>query len=140
LDLVFSTTRRIFPFINQTLNCISSGWGNTQGGGSSANELQQAMLPIASHEDCKSKYGSVNSFAHLCAGEARAGASGGCNGDSGGPLVCEDNGRWYLHGAVSFGRQYCPTTHYTVFSRVASYIDWIKQNSGKSTSISVVII
>jgi len=110
--------------------CYITGWGRTSGGGSLPDILQQAMLPIASHDDCRRKYGSVNSVAHLCAGEARSGASGGCNGDSGGPLVCEEGGRWYLQGAVSFGRRNCPTTHYTVFARVASYIDWIKQNSG----------
>ena len=72
----------------------------------------------------------MTSTAHLCAGEARSGASGGCNGDSGGPLVCEDGGNWYLHGAVSFGLRNCPTTHYTVFARVASYISWIKRHTG----------
>ena len=45
-------------------------------------------------------------------------------------MVCEDGGRWYLQGAVSFGRRNCPTTHYTVFARVASYVDWIQQVSG----------
>ena len=52
-------------------------------------------------------------------------ASGGCNGDSGGPLVCNVGGTWYLHGAVSFGKQNCPTTHYTVFTRITSYHSWI---------------
>ncbi|XP_031573889.1 chymotrypsin-like protease CTRL-1 [Actinia tenebrosa] len=110
--------------------CYITGWGATRGGGSAPDILQQAVLPIASHDNCKRKYGSVNSVSHLCAGEARAGASGGCNGDSGGPLVCEDGGSWFLHGAVSFGLRNCPTTHYTVFARVSSFVDWIEQNSG----------
>ncbi|XP_020915558.2 chymotrypsinogen A, partial [Exaiptasia diaphana] len=110
--------------------CYITGWGSITGSGTSPDILQQAVLPIVSHTNCKKKYFSVNSFAHLCAGEGRAGASGGCHGDSGGPLVCEEGGRWYLHGAVSFGRKNCPTTDYTVFARVASYIDWIKQVSG----------
>ncbi|EDO34771.1 predicted protein [Nematostella vectensis] len=110
--------------------CYITGWGSTIGTGNSPRILQQAMLPIASHNDCKNKYYGVSSTAHLCAGEARSGASGGCNGDSGGPLVCEDNGRWYLHGAVSYGKLHCPTTYYTVFARVASYTDWIKQVTG----------
>ncbi|KXJ19654.1 chymotrypsin B [Exaiptasia diaphana] len=109
--------------------CYITGWGRTESG--TPDILQQAMLPIASHDNCRKKYGSsIDANAHLCAGEARSGASGGCNGDSGGPLVCEEGGRWYLHGAVSFGLRNCPTTHYTVFARVASYTDWIKQNTG----------
>jgi secreted trypsin-like serine protease len=44
--------------------------------------------------------------------------------------VCEDGGSWFLHGAVSFGLRNCPTTHYTVFARVASFVDWIERNTG----------
>ncbi|EDO44208.1 predicted protein, partial [Nematostella vectensis] len=108
--------------------CYITGWGAINGDTQQSPDiLQQAMLPIASHENCRRKYGDVSSTAHLCAGEARSDAAGGCNGDSGGPLVCEDNGSWFLHGAVSYGLRNCPTTHYTVFARVASYTDWIKR-------------
>ena len=93
--------------------------------------MQQARLPLVSHSDCKKKYGTVDRSAHLCAGEGRTAASGGCNGDSGGPLVCEMGGKWYLHGAVSFGKQNCPTTHYTVFARITSYKAWIEQKIGE---------
>ena len=76
--------------------------------------------------------------AHLCAGEGRSAASGGCNGDSGGPLACEMGGKWYLHGAVSFGMRNCPTTHYTVFARITSYKSWILQKIGARTCISSI--
>ncbi|XP_031571313.1 chymotrypsinogen B-like [Actinia tenebrosa] len=112
--------------------CYITGWGRTSGGGPLPDILQQAMLPVASHSDCKAKYSIADAKAHLCAGEARAAASGGCNGDSGGPFVCEEGGRWVVHGAVSFGKRNCPTTHYTVFARVNSYLDWINNNIGGS--------
>lgn len=73
----------------------------------------------------------------MCAGEGRSGASGGCHGDSGGPLVCEMGGKWYLHGAVSFGMRGCPTTHYTVFTRITSYISWINEKMGRYCSVSL---
>ncbi|XP_073242452.1 chymotrypsinogen B-like isoform X2 [Porites lutea] len=111
-------------------NCYITGWGRTYGGGPLPEILQQARLPLVSHSDCKKKYGTVDRSAHLCAGEGRTAASGGCNGDSGGPLVCEMGGKWYLHGAVSFGKQNCPTTHYTVFARITSYKAWIEQKIG----------
>ena len=78
-----------------------------------------------SHTDCKRKYSIVDRSAHLCAGEGRAAASGGCNGDSGGPLACKMRGKWYLHGVVSFGKRNCPTTYFTVFARITSYKSWI---------------
>lgn len=109
---------------------ILVGWGRTHLG-PPANTLQQAKLPLVSHNDCKKTWRTIDSSAHLCAGEGRAGASGGCNGDSGGPLVCEIGDRWYLHGAVSFGMKDCPTTHYTVFTRITSYISWILQKIGR---------
>ncbi|KAK3745940.1 hypothetical protein QZH41_012752 [Actinostola sp. cb2023] len=111
--------------------CYITGWGKTNGVGSGLPDiLQQAALPVVSQSDCKKKYNIADRSAHLCAGEARAGASGGCNGDSGGPFVCEEGGRWVLHGAVSFGQRNCPTTHYTVFARVNSYLSWISKNIG----------
>ena len=107
------------------------GWGRISGGGPAADILQQAVLPVVSHAACKAKYGSIlQERAHLCAGEGKSSASGGCNGDSGGPLVCEENGRWVLHGDVSFGMRNCPTTHYTVFGRIFSYLSWINKNIG----------
>ena len=110
--------------------CSLVGWGRISGGGPAADILQQAKLPLVSHTDCRKKYSIVDRNAHLCAGEGRAAASGGCNGDSGGPLACEMGGKWYLHGAVSFGRRNCPTTHFTVFARITSYKSWILNKIG----------
>ena len=116
-----------------------AGWGRIYGGGPAADILQQAKLPLVSHSDCKKKYRTVDSSAHLCAGEGRASASGGCNGDSGGPLACEVGGKWYLHGAVSFGMRNCPTTHYTVFARVTSYKTWILEKIGAYIWLKAII-
>ena len=27
----------------------------------------------------------------------------GCHGDSGGPLICEEDGRWFVRGIISWG-------------------------------------
>lgn len=122
---------RVNPILSPVSNVsINLGWGRTSGGGPAADILQQAQLPLVSHDKCKEKYGIVDSTVHLCAGAGHAAASGGCNGDSGGPLVCEMAGKWYLHGAVSFGKQNCPTTHYTVFTRITSYRFWIMEKIG----------
>ncbi|XP_027036778.1 chymotrypsinogen A-like [Pocillopora damicornis] len=105
--------------------CYISGWGRLRGGGSAPDILQQAMIPIVSHEECKKKYERYDKQAHLCAGQGHASGSGGCQGDSGGPLVCEKDGTWYLHGAVSFGKRGCPTKYNTVFARITTYLPWI---------------
>ena len=39
----------------------------------------------------------------LCAGDAGVTSRSGCHGDSGGPFVCQKpDGRWFLHGVVSW--------------------------------------
>ncbi|XP_031571314.1 chymotrypsinogen A-like [Actinia tenebrosa] len=114
--------------------CYITGWGRTSASSGSADTLQQAMLPVASHSDCKKKFTIVDRKAHICAGDAKSSASsGGCHGDSGGPLVCEERGRWVQHGIVSFGKRNCPTTFYTVFARVSSYLDWVNSKITGST-------
>ena len=128
--LIFLGFVSIHLYIYALNVCSLVGWGRISGGGPAADILQQAKLPLVSHTDCRKKYGSVDRNAHLCAGEGRAAASGGCNGDSGGPLACEMGGKWYLHGAVSFGKRNCPTTHFTVFARITSYKSWILNKIG----------
>ena len=94
-----------------------------------ASTLQQAKLPLSSHSECAGNWGgSLDRDAHLCAG---AKGSGGCNGDSGGPLACEVGGKWFLHGAVSFGKRNCPTDVHTVFTRITSYYKWIAEKTGE---------
>lgn len=58
-----------------------------------------------------------------------------CNGDSGGGLVFKRNkDTWYLRGIVSLsvakgGLNFCDTNYYVIFTDVARYTDFIRQNS-----------
>ena len=64
----------------------------------------------------------------LCAqGE---GGTDSCSGDSGGPLLAVAGGRWYLAGVVSFGTQRCDSSLPGVYTRVASYWDWLREAMG----------
>jgi secreted trypsin-like serine protease len=73
-------------------------------------------------------------FCQICAGFGGNSTVSGCNGDSGGPFVCRDNSSnpWILHGAVSWGTRTCSAGHneFTVFARVAEFVNWIKQQVG----------
>jgi secreted trypsin-like serine protease len=53
-------------------------------------------------------------------------------GDSGDPLVyLESDGRYTEVGIVLFGSSACCTLGYpAAFTRVTSYLDWIKSNTG----------
>ena len=113
--------------ISPGTRCYITGWGRVVGGGSAADILQQAMLPVASHRQCSrvnSRLGPIDERSMICAGGE---GKGGCQGDSGGPFVCNEGGKYVLRGAVSWGHRMCRTDHYTVFARVSSFIDWINQ-------------
>ena len=119
-------------------NCKStsvSGWGRDNGiTGSKPTYLQQSQVPLVDHDLCKKVNGpEVHEPSMVCVGGA---GSSVCTGDSGGPLVCEVEGRWVLHGAASWVTDAaCPVDKYSVFARVSSYIDWIKEKIGVSMLI-----
>ena len=93
-----------------------------------SNVLQQAMLPVQSHQRCSevnSILGPVDETSMICAGSGQANQAGGCQGDSGGPFVCNEGGKWILRGAVSWGDYMCSTETFSVFARVSSFKYWI---------------
>jgi len=56
----------------------SAGWGRTVGGGSAADNLQEAMLPVAEHSACNRVNGvilPVDVTSMVCAGGQ---GKGGC--------------------------------------------------------------
>ncbi|CAL8319084.1 unnamed protein product [Merluccius merluccius] len=112
--------------------CYVTGWGRLWTGGPIAEFLQQALLPVVSHDVC-SRYdwwGSLVTTSMVCAGGDGQLAS--CNGDSGGPLNCQNpDGSWDVHGVVSFGSSMgCNYPQKpSVFTRVSAYIPWINNVS-----------
>ena len=107
--------------------CWITGWGTLKPGGESPDELQQAMVPLVSNQEC-TKNGSYEASTitpeMLCAGLPQGGKDA-CQGDSGGPLVCEDNGKWYLMGDTSWGYSCAEPNFYGVYARVAALKDWV---------------
>lgn len=100
-----------------------SGWGLTDGfGGSLSDVLNYVDVKVISNADCAAIFNIVRDSNVCTSGDD---ATGSCNGDSGGPLVV--NG--VQIGIVSFGVQYCFAGYPSAFTRVSSYLDWIKSNS-----------
>jgi secreted trypsin-like serine protease len=63
----------------------------------------------------------------ICAGEM-AGGKDACQGDCGGPLFISSQGRFVQVGIVSWGEGCARPKLPTVYTRVATHVDWIKQN------------
>ncbi|XP_007172367.2 hepatocyte growth factor activator isoform X2 [Balaenoptera acutorostrata] len=107
--------------------CQIAGWGHQDENVSGYSSLlREALVPLVADRKCSSPevYGADISPNMLCAGyfDCRSDA---CQGDSGGPLACEKNGVAYLYGLISWGDGCGQPNKPGVYTRVASYVDWI---------------
>uniref|UniRef100_A0A8C7WTL4 Elastase 3 like n=1 Tax=Oryzias sinensis TaxID=183150 RepID=A0A8C7WTL4_9TELE len=110
--------------------CYITGWGRLYTGGPIADNLQQALMPVADHATCSQPdwWGFIVRTNMVCAGGD--GIVAGCNGDSGGPLNCQNaQGVWEVHGIASFvsGLGCNFEKKPTVFTRVSAFNGWIDQ-------------
>ncbi|XP_017687505.1 PREDICTED: chymotrypsin-like elastase family member 2A [Lepidothrix coronata] len=110
--------------------CYVTGWGRLQTNGPLPDDLQQGLLLVVDYETCSkpSWWGTIVKASMVCAGGD--GIISSCNGDSGGPLNCQGaDGRWEVHGIVSFGSSLgCNYYHKpSVFTRVSAFISWIEK-------------
>lgn len=107
---------------------IASGWGKISDAATSVtNNLQWARMQVISNTDCAKTFGTTITASNICV--ATTGGVSTCNGDSGGPLVLESNK--IQVGLTSFGSASgCAKGYPAAFTRITSYLDWIKSNTG----------
>ena len=109
---------------------MMSGWGSTgQASGGYSRRLQTASVPILETAKCMEPqvYGPDKlTSGMICAGFL-AGGLDSCQGDSGGPMVGEVRGRATLLGIISWGYGCGRANKPGVYTRVASYVDWIDE-------------
>ncbi|XP_041980971.1 uncharacterized protein LOC121734426 [Aricia agestis] len=120
---------------------VASGWGITNVDKRSPSSLLRAVnLLMINEELCEhllkpfaNRHWSKLADHQLCAGEL-AGGLDACQGDSGGPLQVQmDNQHkmYYLIGVTSFGYSCGLPNVPGLYTRVASFIDWIEDNVWK---------
>lgn len=120
---------------------IATGWGVTQAlkplqvpkeHKRYSDRLQYSAFTIQSDQLCVNKSAGffVNSTVTFCAGEGKGG-NDTCQGDSGGAFVREakrgDDFRWVATGLISWGEGCAQKDKYGYYTRVYSFIDWIKK-------------
>lgn len=104
------------------------GWGATFEGGEMSTSLNQVSVPIVSTSSCNSAYEGTITNNMICAGVSQGGKDS-CQGDSGGPLYLDINGAPVQVGVVSFGEGCARAGFPGVYTKVASYLDWLSTNS-----------
>lgn len=102
---------------------VTIGWGSTQSGGSTVDELRFVDVPLTKREACLLAYPGKIDATMFCAG---AKGVDSCQGDSGGPLVINDGGRPRQLGITSWGRGCAQATAPGVYTSVPAMHRWIK--------------
>ncbi|XP_065336822.1 CLIP domain-containing serine protease B4-like [Cloeon dipterum] len=152
-DEPFEITDKVHPIClwneDSSLDRVAGKYAVVVGFGYAANYsvpdiLQEAQLPIKSHKDCyltsdRNFFGkNLWPGDNFCAGYLNGTTT--CNGDSGGSLSLKRIGRWFIRGIVSFGKsttvrikdndtRVCHPYYYSLFTDVATYMDWIVDNT-----------
>lgn len=115
---------------------IATGFGNTEFEGEKMSDtLRKVQLDFLSRSECEKQYLGTRNFdagiqdSQLCIGSEREGRDA-CQGDSGGPVqvITEPKGcTYHVLGVTSTGAACGIGRSPSIYTRVASYIDWIEK-------------
>jgi len=112
-------------------DAVVMGWGTIKEGGGQPTSLQQVTVKVQENSLCKQKYqkdspGTIIP-SMLCAAYP---GKDSCQGDSGGPLVYQESPEsgWLQVGIVSWGFGCAQDAYPGVYTRVTSFLTWIKAN------------
>ncbi|EDO37083.1 predicted protein [Nematostella vectensis] len=111
--------------------CWITGWGRLASGGTAPDILQQASVPVVSRARCEKAYPGKIHDSMLCAGLDQGGIDT-CQGDSGGPMVCESRGRFYIHGATSWGYGCAQPGKFGVYAHVKNLVAWVRSEMARN--------
>ncbi|XP_072585425.1 LOW QUALITY PROTEIN: suppressor of tumorigenicity 14 protein [Vulpes vulpes] len=107
-----------------------TGWGHTQEGGSGALVLQKGEIRVINQTTCESLLPQQITPRMMCVGYLSGGVDA-CQGDSGGPLSSvEADGRIFQAGVVSWGDGCAQRDKPGVYTRLAVFRDWIREETG----------
>lgn len=127
------------PTLPENLDtAIVAGWGATSFGGDEAEELLEVEVPIISNSVCRSAGGPYSDItdSQICAGDFENGGVDSCQGDSGGPLFTQRNNRTQIIGVVSWGDGCATARKPGVYTRVASYAQWLREAIDSNSSLT----
>ena len=108
------------------ITAIVSGWGNFDYTRHSSSYLRFANMNVIENPRCRNDVVAIYETTICAMGEGNIST---CHGDSGGPLAVKLNGKKILIGVTSFGiDKRCGSGLPVGFSRVTSFMPWIKSN------------
>lgn len=124
------------PAVGDKLRVIGVGNQTSIGwlGESPKDSLMEVDIPLLEPALCKAVYKTFDDKLQLCAADPLGGGDS-CQGDSGGPLFAQTEGSGArLEGLVSFGIGCGQAAQPGVYTRVATYRDWITAQASRLRS------
>ncbi|KAI5090126.1 coagulation factor VIIi precursor [Silurus meridionalis] len=121
---------------------VVSGWGrHTEGGNNPSNQsfrnlspvLRMLTVPFLPKPECTIKSGVNVTDNMLCAGYFE-GSQESCRGDDGSPLTTQYKDTHFLTGIVSWGKGCDNPGYYTIYTKVANFLDWIQHAMATQTA------
>ncbi|TMW46143.1 hypothetical protein DOY81_008780 [Sarcophaga bullata] len=104
-----------------------SGWGQTSDTNYYGSDyLQWSRFQVVNNNVCTYSFGGQFKSSNICI--STSGGVSPCFGDSGSPMVLESTK--VQIGVFSFLRKSCQSSYPTVFTRLTSYLDWIRYYTG----------
>lgn len=91
--------------------------------------MQFIEQTVVHNSVCAAKYGPLP-YNNMCV--STPDNKSPCKGDAGGPLVMDSNSVLgpMLLGVLSAGSQECERGFPVIYTRITSYLDWIRDHSG----------
>ncbi|CAG7838610.1 unnamed protein product [Allacma fusca] len=117
---------------------VGAGWGTLKEGGKKSPTLQEVIMRVMSNSACNDYHTLDSKFPvqvtdnMLCAGYSEGGKDT-CAGDSGGPLIAWEKKRFTQVGVTSWGFGCGNRLNPGVFTRVTSFLYWIRANTLDAT-------
>jgi secreted trypsin-like serine protease len=108
----------------------AQAWGDMYG----TDDLLEARIPFVSRSTCNGalSYDGIITENMICLGKAEGGVDS-CQGDSGGPAVSsDDKGNRRLAGIVSWGEGCGFPQMYGVYTRVARFGEWVREETNSA--------
>ncbi|KAI2650931.1 Enteropeptidase [Labeo rohita] len=103
--------------IEEGRKCFIAGWGLTAEDGTTADVLQEAVVPLLSNKQCQEWLPEYNFTERmLCAGYAEGGVD-----------TCKEAGGWVLVGVTSFGVGCGRPQRPGAYARVSQFIEWVSE-------------
>lgn len=127
VNKVFLPTDTMATELFANLESTAMGFGRFSQTSNFAYRLQFIDVVTMANLGCAIRFPGSIDTSHICT--SGIGGRGICEGDLGGPLIIERNGlQWQIGIASLFPDSGCATTSPSVYTRITSFLPWIRQN------------